>query len=261
MPCDAQDIQFYADLLCDAERSRTAVGPLTSERPSLSVDDAYRIQLANIDRCRALGHMISGKKIGLTSVGIQRQMGVSEPDYGHLFTTMDCSLGTVKTSELIQPKIEGEVAFILNRDLTGGHVTAEDVHQATDYVIAAFEVVDSRIADWKIGLADTIADNASSGRYILGLQRVSLCKIDLAKVSMSLYRNGQLVETGTGSAVMGDPVLSVAWLANKLWQYGVALEAGEVILSGSFSAAPVAQKGDVFRADFTGLGSVIACFK
>jgi 2-keto-4-pentenoate hydratase len=130
----------------------------------------------------------------------------------------------------------------------------------TGYVVAAFEIVDSRVADWKIKLADTVADNASSGRYVLGGKKFNPNEIDLSAVTMKLYKNGELAGEGTGAAVMGDPCLSVAWLANRLWEYGVTLKAGEVILSGAFSAAPMAAKGDKFSAGFSSFGIVEAEF-
>jgi 2-keto-4-pentenoate hydratase len=258
---DSSKIAAFAEQLFQSERNRKAIPPLTGQDGSLSVDDAYQIQLANVKRVLDMGHIISGKKIGLTSEGIQKQLGVNEPDYGHLFAAMDNSKdGKVNTAALIQPKIEAEIAFILKADLAGGKVRGEDVIAATDYVAAAFEIVDSRVADWKIKLADTVSDNASSGRYITGTRRLKLSEVDLPAVSMKLYKNGELAGEGTGAAVLGDPCLAVAWLANRLWDYGVTLKAGEVILSGAFSAAPPACKGDVFTAEFSSFGKVSAEF-
>jgi 2-keto-4-pentenoate hydratase len=257
---DAGKIASFAEALFDAERGRKPVPPLTEEDGSITVDDAYAIQLANVKRVLAMGHVVSGKKIGLTSPGIQKQLGVNEPDYGHLFAAMDCKDGRVNTAALIQPKIEGEIAFVLKADLAGGGVSGDDVLGATDYVSAAFEIVDSRVADWRIRLADTIADNASSGRYVLGSVKLGLGEVDLPAVTMKLYKNGEPAGEGTGAAVLGDPCLAVAWLANRLWAYGVTLRAGEVILSGAFSAAPPAKKGDVFTAEFSSFGKVEAVF-
>ena len=296
---DTGKIEKYAQELFEAERARRTVTPISERDPSFGVDDAYAVQMANIKRALAMGHKISGKKIGLTSPGIQRQLGVNEPDYGHLFCAMDCGGdGRIDTGALIQPKIEAEIAFILKKDLRGGNVGVTDVINATDYVVAAFEIVDSRIADWRLTLQDTVADNASSGRYILGGAKIAIGAINLPSVAMKLYKitggggnsgggnggggngagkngaskgngggcvsgNGykmELVAEGLGSAVMGNPIISVAWLANKLWRYGVALQAGEVVLSGAFSAAPAAKKGDVFKAAFDGIGGVEARF-
>lgn len=254
------NIQKYADMLYEAEASRKAIPPLTDMDASLDIDDAYAIQLANVNRVVSEGHVISGKKIGLTSPGIQQQLGVNEPDYGHLFEAMDCKDGTCEIDKLMQAKIEGEIAFILKDDLAGGKVTVEDVRKATDYVVAAFEIVDSRVEDWRIKLVDTVSDNASSGRYVLGSKKVKLDEVDLPNVHMILTKNGEPAGEGTGAAVLGDPAIAVAWLANRLWGYGVTLKKGEVILSGAFSAAPEAKKGDVFVADFGEMGKVEARF-
>ncbi|MCL1815587.1 MAG: fumarylacetoacetate hydrolase family protein [Treponema sp.] len=257
---DAAKIPVFAEKLFNAERNRKAIGPLTEQDISISLDDAYYIQLENIKRVVDMGYIISGKKIGLTSPGIQSQFGVNEPDYGHLFAAMECKDGKIRTDALLQPKIEGEIAFILKGDLTGGKLRRDDVIANTDYVVAAFEIVDSRVADWQIKLPDTVADNASSGRYVLGTKKIKLNEIDLPAETMKLYKNGELVGEGTGAAVLGDPCIAVAWLANRLWDFNVALKAGEIILSGAFSAAPAAAKGDTFTAQFSSFGKVEAEF-
>ena len=253
-------LQALADKLYLAERDRVAIPPLTTLSDALTLDDAYAIQLTNIDRVTAMGYEISGKKIGLTSPGIQRQLGVDEPDYGHLFAAMECREGVIDTAQLIAPKIEAELAFVLGADLTGGKVTARDVCKATEYVVGAFEIVDSRVADWKIKLVDTVADNASSGRYILGEKRLRVDEVDLPSEYMILYKNGEKVQEGSGANVMGNPCVAVAWLANRLWGFGVPLKKGEVILSGAFSAAPAAVKGDIFKVEFKSFGTVNAEF-
>ena len=255
-----QNIRRYADILYESERSRAAVEPLIAQDPGLTIDDAYAIQLANVKRAAEMGYVVSGKKIGLTSEGIQKQLGVSEPDYGHLFSAMLCEDGIVRTDQLIQPKIEAELAFILADDLTGGSVSAKDVRDATEYVVGAFEIVDSRVAGWRISLVDTVADNASSGRYILGDVRLRADEADLPSEAIRLYKNGGLAAEGTGSAVLGDPCAAVAWLANRLWDYAIPLKKGEVILSGAFSAAPAADKGDVFKVEFSTFGVIEARF-
>lgn len=253
-------MMVFAKQLYEAERDRISIDPLTEADPTLSLDDAYAIQLTNVARVIKEGHIVSGKKIGLTSEGIQKQLGVNEPDYGHLLASMNCTDGKITTADLMQPKIEGEIAFILKADLSGGKVTEEDVRKATDYVSAAFEIVDSRVRDWKIKLPDTVADNASSGRYVLGEKKIQIDDVDLPNVTMRLYKNEQLEAEGTGAAVLGNPCRAVSWLANRLWGYGVTLQKGEVILSGAFTAAPMAQKGDRFRAEFSTFGSVNAEF-
>jgi 2-keto-4-pentenoate hydratase len=243
-------IAKYADELYQSERSCIPAPPITERDETFSLDDAYEVQLRNVNAAVEQGRVISGKKIGLTSRGIQEQLGVNEPDYGHLFADMLCVGGRVDASTLISPKIEAELAFALNRDLAGGNVTALDVVNATEYVLCAFEIVDSRVEDWRIKLPDTVADNASSGRYILGTKKLRLYDLNLADVSMKMYKNGALSGEGKGAAVLGNPCIAVAWLANKLWKYGVTLKAGEIVLSGAFSAAPPAQRDDCFFAEF-----------
>ena len=260
MSASKETIEQLAAELFEAGRTKRPIPPLTKAYPELTADDAYAIQLVNTNRLLSQGEIISGKKIGLTSPGMQQLLGVNEPDYGHLFAFMDCALD-VRADELIQPKIEAEIAFILGDDLPDRDVTAEDVLSATEYVCAAFEIVDSRVADWKIKLADTISDNASSGRYVLGKDRVSPDGLDLSAIVMRTEQSGKgVVSEGTGAAVMGDPAVSVAWLANCLRRYGVSLHKGEVVLSGAFAAALPAAKGDVFTATLTTLGSVTARF-
>lgn len=251
----------FADSLYNALVTKVPIPPLTELDDRLTIDDAYRIQMLNVERMTELGEVISGKKIGLTSEGIQKQLGVSEPDYGHLFSSMDHSApGKLKFSDFVSPKIEGEIAFCLKEDLKGGSVTVEDVYRATEYVVPAFEIVDSRVADWKIKLVDTVSDNASSGAYVLGNQKTALSDVNLKELVMRLYKEDTLIAEGTGAAVLGDPCEAVAWLSNRLWSYGVVLKAGEIVLSGAFTAAPAAVKGDKFMADFGLLGVVKAEF-
>jgi len=257
---EGRKIQKYADMLYVSAIDKIPIPPLTDNDIDITIDDAYAIQLCNVERVVKHGQVISGKKIGLTSAGIQQQLGVNEPDYGHLFKGMNCIHGTVPADAFLQPKIEAEIAFILKEDLAGGNVTIEDVIRATDYVVGAFEIVDSRIEDWRIKLVDTVSDNASSGCYVLGDKKLSLGEVNLSEVRMQLYKNGALAAQGKGEAVLGDPRLAVAWLANRLWSYGVTLKKNEVILSGAFSAAPVAAKGDEFEVKFSDFGSVKAKF-
>lgn len=234
-----------------AEKTGMGISAPTCEIPDLDVEDAYRIQLETIRRKTQAGLLISGKKIGLTSKAMQEVLGVDEPDYGHLLDVMEIENdGCISSLRLIQPKVEAEVAFILRKDLHGPHITVDDVIEATDYVVAAIEVVDSRVKDWEIKLPDTVADNASSGLYILGDSKIHLSEIDLPSIQMSLYKNGEFINQGTGEAVLGNPATCVAWLANKLHRFKGSLNAGEVILSGALSAAIEAKPGDRFTADF-----------
>ncbi|MGM7702875.1 2-keto-4-pentenoate hydratase [Pseudalkalibacillus sp. Hm43] len=247
--------------LVTAEKNRKGVKPLTEVYPDLDIHEAYQVQLMNVRRKTESGQKIIGKKIGLTSKAMQDLLGVGEPDYGHLLDTMAIENGGEITSELVlQPKVEAEIAFVLRKDLNGPTVTAEDVYEATAYVVPALEIVDSRVADWKIKLADTIADNASSGLYVLGDNKVPVRAVDLPSIQMILYKNGEEVNSGTGAAALDNPANCVAWLANKLSDYGVSLKAGEVILSGALSAAVDARPGDEFKATFNALGEVTVRF-
>jgi 2-keto-4-pentenoate hydratase len=253
-------IQQLSQELYDAQIYRAPIAPLSEREPEISVNEAYQIQMENVKRNLEAGLQISGKKIGVTSLAMQKMLGVYEPDYGHLFGTMDCSHGDVDINTLLQPLVEGEIAFILKEDLQGPNVTPAQVLAATEYVAAAIEIVDSRVRDWKIKLVDTVADNASAGCYVIGQNHVLVKDVSLPQTNMTLYKNGQEVNKGTGADVMGDPALCVAWLANKLWEYGVTLKKGEIILSGALSAAVKASEGDIFCIEISGLGAVEARF-
>lgn len=254
---DQKQAQRLADHLAQAEVKRKGVEPLTELVDSLSIQEAYEVQLVTIGRKLELGKKIVGKKIGLTSLAMQQLLGVDQPDYGHLLDDMVVENGNKITFDrVLQPKVEGEIAFVLKKDLVGPNVTEDDVLDATDYVLPALEIVDSRVADWKIKLQDTIADNASSGLYVLGGKPIPVDQIDLPQVGMVLYKNGEIINSGIGAAALGNPATCVAWLANKLSEFGITLKAGEVILSGALSAAISAEPGDFFQARFAHLGEV-----
>ena len=251
------ELENMATLLLRSEAERVPIEPLTYSRPGLAASDAYEIQMRIVRQKLAAGEKVSGKKIGLTSAAIQQMLGVFEPDYGHLFESMRVpDGGMVPANRLIQPKIEGEIAFVLKQDLTGPGVVPEDVLLATEYVTPALEIIDSRIRNWEIKLADTVADNGSSALYVQGMRQTPARHMDLSAVKMVLRRNGEAVVTGTGAAVMGNPLTSVAWLANKLSEFGVRLRAGEVILSGSIGKAIDIRSGDSIEAEFGSLGTV-----
>ena len=225
-------IQHYGDELHAALLSRQPVEPLTSREPGITLDDAYQIQLRMIQRRLDAGETVVGKKIGVTSQVVMDMLGVNQPDFGHLLSGMVFNEGEpVDTGRLIAPRAEAEVAFILARDLTGPGVTAADVLRATDCVMPCFEIVDSRIRDWKIKIQDTVADNASCGVLTLGGTRRSPRDLDLALAGMVLEKNGEVVSTSCGASVQGSPVNAVAWLANTLGRLGITLKAGDVILS------------------------------
>lgn len=262
MTIQSKPIDQLAAALYEAEQTREGIAPLTERFPDLSIDEAYQIQLTNIKRKVKEGRTIVGKKIGLTSKAMQNLLGVDQPDYGHLLDSMVVENGgTVPQSKVLHPRVEGEIAFILKEDLRGPKVTVTDVLQATAYVVAAIEIVDSRIKDWKIKLADTIADNASSGLYVLGNRPVLIDQLDLAQIGMVLYKNGEVMNTGVGAAALGHPALCVAWLANQMAHFDTYLKAGEVILSGALSAAVDAAPGDHFTVRFEKLGEVSVKFE
>ncbi len=256
------DIGAIADELYTASVNRVPIERLMVRYPTLTLDDAYGVQMRNVNRALASGGSISGKKIGLTSKAMQDMFNVNQPDYGHLFSNMEALHGRINRSSLIQPKVEAEIAFVLARDLDmQKDITAADVIAATDYVLPAFEIVDSRIRDWEIGLFDTVADNASSGMYVLGTVRKRIGEIDLKVEVMEFSMNGRKKNSGKGTDVLGDPAFCVAWLANKMRDYGTLLRKGDVILSGALSAAIPAEKGDHFRADYSTLGYVEVVFE
>nr|WP_205169943.1 fumarylacetoacetate hydrolase family protein [Bacillus pakistanensis] len=256
-----EEIKDFSKDLMKAEREQKGITPLTEIKPDITVDEAYLVQLETVTQKVESGSIIVGKKIGLTSIAMQELLGVGEPDYGHLLDYMAVeNNGTVTSNQVIQPRVEGEIAFILKEELKGPDVTVQQVLQATDYVLPALEIVDSRIVDWKIKLEDTIADNASSGLFVLGDTPISVEEVDLPQLKMKLFRNEELINTGKGSAALEDPAYCVAWLANKLADYNLSLEPGEVILSGALSAAIFAQPGDKFTAEIDLLGRVSVKF-
>ncbi|MDX3895642.1 2-oxopent-4-enoate hydratase [Pusillimonas sp.] len=252
-----QKIQQYGDALYQALVERKAIDPLTTTEPDITIQDAYRIQLRMIERRLQGGaEQVIGKKIGVTSRAVMDMLKVDQPDFGHLTSSMVFGDGAaIPADSLIAPKAEGEIAFVLKHDLSGPGVTNADVLRATEYVLPCFEIVDSRIRDWKIRIQDTVADNASSGVFVLGDAAADPRQIDLALVGMTLEKNGDVVATGAGAAALGHPLNAVAWLANTLGELGMSLRAGEVILSGSLAAMVPVQAGDNLRISLGGIGS------
>ncbi len=241
--------------LWQAEHFRTPCAPLTDDEAELSAEDAYAIQSVNLDRHVAGGARVVGRKVGLTSDAIQSWLGVDQPDFGGLLDTMEIpSGGELRAAALLQPRAEGEIAFVLADDLMGPGITVADVLAATDFLLPAIEVIDSRVADWKIQFADTVADNASSGRFVLGTTPVGPDEIDLSLVGMALRKNGRVVSTGTGAACLGHPVHAVAWLANTLGELGTPLLAGEIVLSGALGPATPIEAGDALELRIARLG-------
>jgi 2-keto-4-pentenoate hydratase len=251
------DLEKAARSLYDALISVKGIGPLTEAMPALGTAEAYQIQMVNLKRMLAEGHRVVGKKIGLTSLGMQRLLNVYEPDYGTLMEDMLVENGgNIDISRMISPKVECEIAFVLKKDLSGPVVLDSDVVDAVSYITPAFEIVDSRIKDWKIKLPDTIADNASAGKLVLSGNAFELRDFDLANLGMYNTKNGELCNSACGVEVMGNPVRAVTWLANKLIGFDMPLKAGEIILSGAFAAAIEAKKGDRFAACFDRMGKV-----
>ena len=261
MAMNAQTIARYGDELYDSLISCRPVEPITNRESDISIDDAYQIQLRMIQRRLDAGEILVGKKIGLTSKVVMEMLGVNQPDFGHLLSGMVFNEGeAVDTSKMIAPKAEAEVAFVLSRDLTGPGVTAADVLRATDCVMPCFEIVDSRIKDWKIKIQDTVADNASCGVFTLGATRKSTHDLDLSLAGMVLDKNGEIISTSAGASVQGSPVNAVAWLANTLGRLGISLKAGDVILSGSQSPLVPVKAGDSLHCSVGGLGSTSVRF-
>ena len=251
------NIQKAADALRAAEENRCQMPMLSLDNPEMTVDDAYAVQLCNIERRKAAGAKVIGMKIGLTSKGMQKLLNVDVPDYGHLLSDMIVLEGDkCHTAELCQPKVEGEIAFCLKKTLKGPGLTVADVYDAADYVVPALEIVDSRIKDWKIKLVDTIADNGSSARFVVGSRMTPIHKVDMRLTGMIFEKNGELVNSGAAAEVLGNPAASVAWLANQLSAYGIELQAGNIVLAGALTAAVPVQAGDFISASFSGMGSV-----
>lgn len=259
---NSEKIKAYGDELYEAMCSRTPVSPITARETDISIDDAYHISLQMLNRRVAAGEKIIGKKIGVTSKAVQNMLNVHQPDFGYLTDKMVFASGAdMPISELlIQARAEGEIAFILKRDLLGPGITNADVLRATECVMPCFEIVDSRIQDWQIKIQDTVADNASCGLFVLGDNAVDPRKVDLVTAGMVVEKNGAIISTGAGAAALGSPVNCVAWLANTLGEFGIGLKAGEVILSGSLVPLEPVVAGDAMRVDIGGIGSASVRF-
>ncbi|NMM28275.1 MAG: 2-oxopent-4-enoate hydratase [Glaciimonas sp.] len=252
---EQQKIKLYGDQLYQSLAERKAIAPLTSLEADFTIEDAYHIQQRMLARRIEQGAHVVGKKIGVTSAAVMDMLNVHQPDFGYLLDSMIYNEGeAIPMSGLIQPKAEGEIAFVLKKDLMGPGVSAADVLAATEGVMACFEIVDSRITDWKIKIQDTVADNASCGVFVLGDRMVDPRDIDLRTCGMVLEKNGEVVVTGAGAATMGSPVNAVVWLANTLGKLGIPLKAGEVILSGALGAMVPVKAGDNLRVAIGGIG-------
>jgi 2-oxopent-4-enoate hydratase len=254
-------IHEAAARLREAERTRTPCAPVRGLFGADDVAAAYRVQSLLVGERIAAGGTVVGRKIGLTSPAVQQWLGVDTPDFGVLLDDMEYAESeTVPMSRLLQPRAEAEVAFVLSADLSEGPFTAASVRDAVDHARAAIEIVDSRVLDWDIKLGDTVADNASSGLYVLGVKRLTLAEFEPVEVEMSMTCDGEVVSTGTGAACLGDPLSAVAWLAEAALAYGEPLRAGQVVLSGALGPVHPVPPGAVVRAEIGPLGSVTARF-
>ncbi len=254
-------VREAATLLSSALRGRAPCDPVKPLIEPLGVDAAYAVQEALTDEALAGGRRIVGRKVGLTSAAVQKQLGVDQPDFGMLFDDMAYGdAQEVPLARLIQPKVEAEIAFVLDRDLDGERPTLGHVLNAVGYALPAIEIVDSRVRDWKISIFDTIADNASSGLYVLGGAPKKLDALDLRLCGMSLEKAGEPVSLGCGAACLGNPLNAVVWLAQTAARTGRPLRAGDVVLSGALGPMVPVQAGDVFEARISGLGRVSAAF-
>lgn len=254
-------IAAQAALIRDAYATGTPIAPVRDAMPGASIDDAYAVQSANTDFWLAEGRRIVGAKIGLTAKSVQAQMGVDQPDFGQLFADMAVSDGdAIASGRLLQPKVEGEIAFVMARTPDVDRLTTAELIGAIDYALPAIEIVDSRIAEWKIGIIDTIADNASSGLFTLGTRPVAIENIDLVLCGMVIERNGEPVSFGAGAACLGNPLHALGWLATKMGAVGRPLQPRDIVLSGALGPMVPVAPGDHIEMRINGLGSVRVSF-
>lgn len=259
---DQSRVAEIADELFAADRDRTTVPLLTARDPDMVVEDAYAVQSEWAKRRQDAGARLVGRKIGLTSKVMQVATGITEPDYGVIFDDMVIESGaTVEFDRFSNVRIEVELAFVLDRPLSGPNTTIFDVLDATAYVVPALEILNSHIEMQGRTIVDTISDNAAMGAMVLGGRPVKVDEVDLRWISALLYRNQTIEESGVAAAVLGHPAMGVAWLANKLAQHGQSLGAGEIILAGSFTRPMWVERGDTVHADYRDLGSVTCRFE
>ncbi len=256
-------IEELGDELYRALRARRTLRPLTERWPEITIEDAYHVSLRMVNRrIEEDGERIIGKKIGVTSRAVQEMLGVFQPDFGYLTDKMLYPNGGPMPigEQLIQPRAEGEIAFRLHSDLNGPGVTNEAVLEATEYVMACFEVVDSRVDDWKVKIQDTVADNASCGLFVLGDEHADPRGLDFPNLRMRVYKNGELLSQGLGSAALDSPLNCVSWLANTLSDFGISLNAGDVVLSGSLVPLEPVVPGDEMHLEVDGIGTASVRF-
>jgi len=254
-------IEQAAERLWQAHASASPCAPVRELIGAGDVEAAYAVQQRNTQRWLAQGRRLAGRKIGLTSRAVQQQLGVDQPDFGMLFADMCIADGEpIDTSRILQPKIEAEIALVIERELPHEKHTVADLIGATAYALPALEIVGSRIAGWDIRLADTIADNASSGLFVLGSRPVRLADVDLIGCGMLMERRGEQLSSGTGAACLGNPLHAAVWLADVMVRFGMPLQPGDIIMTGALGPMVPVQAGDVFEAQIDGLGRVSASF-
>lgn len=259
---DTKEIELAANLLWNSAACHGAVPPLRETFPGMSAEDAYAVQDFNTERRVKSGARLVGRKIGLTARAVQKQLGVDQPDFGMLFSDMAVADGEpVAWSRLMQPKVEAEVALVMERDLPEPGVTVAELIRSVAFALPAIEIVGSRIAEWNIRFVDTVADNASSSAFVLGNTPVGLAGLDLRLAGMVMERSGEQVSLGAGAACLGHPLNAALWLANKMAALGRGLKAGDVVLTGALGPMVAVRPGDVFEARIEGLGSVRAVFE
>lgn len=260
-PPTAVDVPEVANRLLTAYRTGEPIAPVIEDHPNATMADAYHIQQEQVRHWTDAGQTIKGHKVGLTSAAMQEQMGVDQPDYGHLLSSMfHAEQQPVPAASFLQPRIEPEIAFVLGRPLSGPGITTADAIRAVEFVLPAVEIIDSRIRDWNISIVDTIADNASSAGVVLGSKPTLLSTVDLRSVGCTLYSGGEILAGGTGSAILGSPLNGLVWLANTLAGLGVSLEPGHVVLPGSITRAFPIGPGETMTATLSDLGSVTVTF-
>ena len=254
------EIDKAAMALRQAHETNLAISPLRDDY-TLTMDNAYAIQDMNTQKWLNDGRILSGRKIGVTSKAVQEMLGVDQPDYGMLFSDMAYADGeTISLSRTMQPRLEGEIAFFLGKDLNQPGITMAEVISAVEYAVAAIEIIDSRIADWNIGIMDSIADNASSGLYVLGSRPVKLDAFDHHNCEMSIEHNGQIVSSGIGAACLGNPLSACLWLAKKMAEVGRPLKAGDLVLSGALGPIVPVEANQTYILQIEGLGRVQVSF-
>jgi 2-keto-4-pentenoate hydratase len=257
----ADAISDAAQRIWDAYQSRVPCAPVRDVIGAADVERAYAVQETNTIRWLKGGRKLSGRKIGLTSKAVQQQLGVDQPDFGMLFADMVCGDDELlPATRFMQPRVEAEIALILDKSLDRERHSVEDIANATAYAVAAIEIVDSRVAKWDIRLGDTIADNASSGGYVLGAERRKLADIDLVGCRMTMERGREVVSQGVGAACLGNPLNAAVWLADTMARRGRALEAGDVILTGALGPMVAVTPGDEITTNIEGVGIVRARF-